>query len=137
MLIFLSRLQRFDRAQEEAALDLGASTSQVFFHILLPFLRPRSFRRRCWPSCPPSRTTTPPPSPSSADKTLTTVLAGRIRQGTTPAISALAVIIIVITLAGAILYEVLKRREDRGKAMRAQVAAEEERGGLMVIEAAE
>jgi spermidine/putrescine transport system permease protein len=65
------------------------------------------------------------------------VLAGRVRQGTTPAISALAVIIILTTLAGAILYEVLKRREDRVKAKRAQIAAEEERGGLMVIEAAE
>src|SRR3546814_9113199 len=40
MLIFLARLQRFDRAQEEAALDLGASHPQVFRHILLPFLRP-------------------------------------------------------------------------------------------------
>ena len=40
MLIFLSRLQRYDRVQEEAALDLGASRTQVFFHILLPFLRP-------------------------------------------------------------------------------------------------
>ena len=48
-----------------------------------------------------------------ADKTLVTVLAGRVRQGTTPALSALAVIIIAISLIGAIAYEVLKRREER------------------------
>lgn len=43
MLMFMSRLNRFDRAQEEAGLDLGASQTQVFFHILLPFLRPAIF----------------------------------------------------------------------------------------------
>jgi spermidine/putrescine transport system permease protein len=41
------------------------------------------------------------------------VLAGEVRQGTTPALSALAVIIITLSLAGALIYEVLKRREER------------------------
>ncbi len=41
-----------------------------------------------------------------------TVLAGEVRQGTTPALSALAVIIIGISLLGAIIYEVMKRREE-------------------------
>jgi spermidine/putrescine transport system permease protein len=41
------------------------------------------------------------------------VLAGEVRQGTTPALSALAVIIIGLSLLGAIVYEVLKRREER------------------------
>ena len=40
LLIIMARLQRFDRAQEEAALDLGATYPQVFWHILLPFLKP-------------------------------------------------------------------------------------------------
>jgi ABC-type spermidine/putrescine transport system permease subunit II len=39
MLIILARLQRFDRGLEEAALDLGASHTQVFFHVKLAFLR--------------------------------------------------------------------------------------------------
>jgi spermidine/putrescine transport system permease protein len=43
---------------------------------------------------------------------LVTVLAGEMRQGTTPALSALAVIIISFSLAGAIIYEVMKRREE-------------------------
>jgi spermidine/putrescine transport system permease protein len=42
-----------------------------------------------------------------------TVLAGEVRQGTTPALSALAVIIIGLSLVGAIGYEILKRREER------------------------
>ena len=35
-----------------------------------------------------------------------------MRQGTTPALSALAVIIIGVSLVGAIAYEVMKRREE-------------------------
>ena len=39
-LIFVARLQRFDQTQEEAALDLGATQTQVFFKILVPYLMP-------------------------------------------------------------------------------------------------
>ena len=136
MLIFLSRLQRFDRAQEEAALDLGASYPQVFFHILLPFLKPAVLSAAVLAFLSSFENYNTTTFAILADKTLTTVLAGRVRQGTTPAISALAVIIIATTLVGALLYEVLKRRDDRVKAQRARIAAEEERGGLMAIEAA-
>jgi spermidine/putrescine transport system permease protein len=112
MLIIMARLTRFDRAQEEAALDLGASYPQVFWHILLPFLRP-ALVSACvigfLSSFENYNTTT---FAILADKTLVTVLAGEIRQGTTPALSALAVIIIGISLAGAIIYELMKRREE-------------------------
>ena len=64
-----------------------------------------------------------------ADKTLTTALAGRVRQGTTPAISALAVLIIGVTLAGALLYELLRRREQARDDARALAAAAAERAG--------
>ncbi|MGH6718773.1 MAG: ABC transporter permease [Alphaproteobacteria bacterium] len=65
MLVFLARLQRFDRAQEEAALDLGATMPQVFpTSCCRSCARPCS-RRLCSLSCPRSRTTTPRPSRSS------------------------------------------------------------------------
>jgi len=111
MLIFLSRLQRYDRVQEEAALDLGASRTQVFFDILLPFLRPAIVSAAViafLSSFENYNTTT---FAILANKTLTTVLAGRVRQGMTPAISALAVVIIVITVVGAVVYEAVKRAE--------------------------
>jgi len=114
--MFLSRLQRYDRVQEEAALDLGASRTQVFFDILLPFLRPAIISAAViafLTSFENYNTTT---FAILANKTLTTVLAGRVRQGLTPAISALATIIIVITVVGAILYEAVKRREIRREA---------------------
>jgi spermidine/putrescine transport system permease protein len=122
MLIIMARLQRFDRSQEEAALDLGASYPQVFWHILVPFLKPALFSAAViafLSSFENYNTTT---FAILADKTLVTVLAGRVRQGTTPALSALAVIIIAFSLAGAILYEILKRREEQ-KALRAREQA--------------
>lgn len=118
LLIIMARLQRFDRSQEEAALDLGASFPQVFWHILLPFLKPALFSAGIiafLSSFENYNTTT---FAILADKTLVTVLAGEVRQGTTPALSALAVIIIGLSLAGAIAYEIMKRREE-GAAQRA------------------
>ena len=116
MLMFLSRLQRYDRVQEEAALDLGASRTQVFFDILLPFLRPAIFSAAViafLSSFENYNTTT---FAILANKTLTTVLAGRVRQGMTPAISALAVIIIGVTILGAIVYEIVQGAEMRREA---------------------
>ena len=122
LLIFMARLTRFDRAQEEAALDLGASYPQVFWHILLPFMRPAIASAvviAFLSSFENYNTTT---FAILADKTLVTVLAGEVRQGTTPALSALAVIIIGISLVGAVFYEVLKRRE-QNRAAQAQKRA--------------
>ena len=133
MLVFLSRLQRFDRAQEEAALDLGASYPQVFWHILLPFLRPAILSAAVLAFLSSFENYNTTTFAILADKTLVTVLAGHVRQGTTPALSALAVIIVAVTLAGAIIYEILRRREDRIAAERAKVAREAEREGLAAV----
>ena len=136
MLIFLSRLQRFDKSQEEAALDLGASYTQVFFHILLPFLRPAILSAAVLALLSSFENYNTTTFTILSDKTFTTVLAGRVRQGTTPTISAVAVIIIAVTLAGAIIYELLKRYEDRQTAQRMRRAAAEERQALTVSPAA-
>ena len=42
-LTLLSRLRKFDRSLEEAALNLGATRFQVIWYITLPFLRPALF----------------------------------------------------------------------------------------------
>lgn len=130
MLIFLARLARFDRTLEEAALDLGASRAQVFRQILLPFLMPAigSAAVIAFLSSFENYNTTT--FSILADKTLVTVLAGRVRQGTTPALSALAVSIVAVTIVGAVLYEVLKRREEARAMRRAGAAAAAETAEL-------
>ncbi len=113
MLIFISRLQRFDAVQEEAALDLGATHVQTFRRILLPFLKP-AIGSACvlgfLASFENYNTTI---FTIVSKSTLTTVLASKVRYGINPSISALAVIIIGLTLIGAIYFEILKRREER------------------------
>lgn len=131
LLIIMARLQRFDRAQEEAALDLGASYPQVFWHILLPFLKPAMISAAViafLSSFENYNTTT---FAILADKTLVTVLAGEVRQGTTPALSALAVIIIGISLVGAITFEILKRREEAAAERAKERAKMAERAEVM------
>ncbi len=133
MLLIMARLSRFDRAQEEAALDLGATYPQVFWHILLPFLRPALFSAATigfLSSFENYNTTT---FAILADKTLVTVLAGETRQGTTPALSALAVIIIALSLTGAVIYELLKRREEAATLAMKERARLAERGEEAVV----
>lgn len=136
MLIFLARLQRFDRTQQEAALDLGATPFQVFRHILLPFLRPAIVSAAViafLSSFENYNTTT---FAILAEKTLTTVLAGRVRSGTTPSVSALAVVIIGITVVGAVLYGIAKVAEERRADRRRAAAARAEREEEMLLPAA-
>ncbi len=120
MLVFLARLQRFDRTQEEAALDLGASHVQVFWKVLVPFLRPAILSSAVLAFLSSFENYNTTLFTIQSEATLTTVLAGRVRMGTQPDIAALAVIIISVTLIGAIAFEIAKRREAaREKAERA------------------
>ena len=130
MLIIMARLQRFDRQQEEAALDLGASYPQVFRHILLPFLKPALISASViafLSSFENYNTTT---FAILADKTLVTVIAGQVRQGTSPKLSAVAVLIIAVTLVTAVSYEILKRREEARTKLAREQAALAERASL-------
>ena len=112
MLIFIARLQRFDKTQEEAALDLGATHVQVFWKILLPFLRPAIFSSIILAFLTSFENYNTTVFTMVAKGTLVTELAGMARFGVSPEISALAVVIIGFTLAGAVIYEIKKRREE-------------------------
>ena len=112
-LIFVARLQRFDQTQEEAALDLGARPTQVFRKILIPFLLPAIGTSIviCFLASFENYNTTV--FTILADKTLTTEIASKVRLGINPSLGSLALTIITITLIAAIVYETLKRKEDR------------------------
>ena len=113
MLVFIARLQRFDPAQEEAALDLGATHVQAFRKILLPFLKPAIGSASVLAFLASFENYNTTVFTIASEKTLTTVLASKVRYGINPSISALAVIIVALTLIGAVVYEILRRREER------------------------
>ena len=114
-LIFVARLQRFDQTQEEAALDLGASQTQVFFKILVPYLMPAIASAAVIAFLASFENYNTTVFSILSDQTLTTVIASKVRLGISPAISALALVIIILTIIAAIIYEILRRREDRRK----------------------
>lgn len=137
MLIFISRLERFEGAQEEAALDLGASNWQSFRKILLPFLRPALFSAAVLAFLASFENYNTTVFTILTNNTLTTVLASKVRYGINPSISALAVAIVAITLIGAMFYEWRKRRENQSAkaaaAGRAYKAAKIGAPGAMMI----
>ena len=112
MLVFIARIQRFDRTQEEAALDLGATHVQVFWKVLIPFLRPAILSAAVLAFLTSFENYNTTVFTIQSESTLTVALASKVRLGTTPALSALAVVIVAITIAGAIIHEILRRREE-------------------------
>jgi spermidine/putrescine transport system permease protein len=116
MLMVTARLQRFDRTQEEAALGLGASKFMVFRRVLLPFLKPALIAAGFLAILQSIENYNTTLFVRGFDTPLTVYIATKVRTGLTPAVNALALIMIVVTILGAILYEVLRRREARAKA---------------------
>jgi spermidine/putrescine transport system permease protein len=127
MLVFLARLQRFDRTQEEAALDLGATHVQVFWKVLIPFMRPAIFSAMGLAFLTSFENYNTTVFTIQAESTLTTVLAGKVRMGTQPDLAALAVLIIAVTLVGAVAIEVAQRREKRRELVAKAEAARADR----------
>ncbi len=110
MLLVLARLQSFDRSLEEAALDLGASHSMVLRRILLPHLYPALGAGAViafFQSIENFNITLFTRGPYD---TLTVYVFSKVRSGITPTINALAVILIAVTLTGALVVELRRRR---------------------------
>jgi len=105
MLVFIARLQRFDMGLMEAALDLGATNAQAFRKILLPFLKPAIGSAAVLAFLASFENYNTTVFTISHYNTFTTEIAQKVRLGIDPSISSLAVVIIFLTLAGALANE--------------------------------
>jgi spermidine/putrescine transport system permease protein len=116
MLVFFARLQRFDDSQMEAALDLGATNVQAFRKILLPFLRPAILSAAIIAFLASFENYNTSVFTIKQYTTFTIEIAQRVRLGLNPSISALAVIIIAITLFFALVNHAIatKARQTPG-----------------------
>ncbi|QDL93816.1 ABC transporter permease (plasmid) [Paroceanicella profunda] len=110
MLVFLSRLQRFDPTLTEAALDMGATPTQAFVKILLPFVAPAIGSAAVLAFLASMENYNTTVFTVVSESTFTTVLASKVRYGIDPSISAIAVIIVAITLIAALTYEAAQQR---------------------------
>jgi spermidine/putrescine transport system permease protein len=127
MLLVLARLQSFDAGLEEAALDLGASHAQVMRRIVIPHLYPAigagaliAFFQSVENFNITLFTT------GGGNNTLTVYVGSKVRSGITPTINALALILILMTVVGAVAYEIARRRAERRERALAASAAEAE-----------
>jgi spermidine/putrescine transport system permease protein len=129
MLLFLARLERFDFTLQEAALDLGASHGYVVWRILLPYMRPAILSAALIAFLQSFENYNTTLFVIGIQETMTLNIATRVRLGLTPAVNAIGVILIGLTVIGAIGYEVLRRREEaarRAAAQRQQAAMADE-----------
>jgi spermidine/putrescine transport system permease protein len=110
MLMVSARLERFDTGLEEAALDLGATHLQVFRRITLPYLMPAILSAAFLAFLQSFENYNTTIFVRGLDTTLTVYIASKVRTGLTPAINALSVIMIALTVLGALGYEILRRR---------------------------
>lgn len=117
MLVFVARLQRFDTGLTEAALDLGATHTQAFRKILLPFMRPAIASASVLAFLASFENYNTTTFTIIDYKTLTTVLAQKVRLGINPSISSLAFIIIVLTVFAALAFEASQSNKRRKEAI--------------------
>jgi len=113
MLLVLARLQTFDPALEEAALDLGASNAQVMRRIMIPHLYPAIGAGALIAFFQSAENFNITLFTKGNSDTLTVYVGSKVRSGITPTINALALMLIALTVIGAITYEVLRRRAER------------------------
>ncbi len=118
MLLVLARLQSFDPGLEEAALDLGANHGQVLRRILLPHLYPAIAAAAAIAFFQSIENFNVTLFTKANETTLTVYVFSQVRSGITPKINALALLLILVTLALAAIYEVRRRRLARIEAAR-------------------
>jgi spermidine/putrescine transport system permease protein len=97
-------LQKLDRAQEEASLDLGANYWQTFWHITLPNLRLSIIGAALLIFTLSMDEIAVSFFLIGRDNTLPLEIWGRLRRGITPEINAISTIIFVFSLAAIVIW---------------------------------
>jgi putrescine transport system permease protein len=118
-----SRLAGFDDALEEAALDLGAKPTTVFFRITLPLIVPALVSgwllafTLSWDDVVISQFVSGPGS-----STLPMEIFSRVRRGVSPDINALATIMVLIVATGVVASTLWMKRQERKRLLEEQMA---------------
>jgi spermidine/putrescine transport system permease protein len=111
MLLFMARLQRQDRALEEAALDLGASSFLVFRRITLPFLAPTILTAAVIGLLQSLENYNTTMFSIGGSWTLVTEIGARFRFGLSPVINVIGLAFVALTVVFASIYVLVRYRE--------------------------
>jgi spermidine/putrescine transport system permease protein len=104
-------LQKLDRAQEEASLDLGADYWQTFWRVTIPNLRLSIIGAALLIFTLSMDEIAVSFFLIGRDNTLPLEIWGRLRRGITPEINAISTIIFVFSLAAIVMWYQLRMRE--------------------------
>ncbi len=99
----LARLKRFDISLEEAAYNLGASGFTVFRTITLPYLRPALIGSAAIAFLMSFENFNTTLMLVGSDAPLTIMMYGRMREGASPVLNAVSLVLMLITAAMAIV----------------------------------
>jgi spermidine/putrescine transport system permease protein len=105
-------LQKLDRGQEEASLDLGANYWQTFWRVTLPNLRLSMIGAALLIFTLSMDEIAVSFFLIGRDNTLPLEIWGRLRRGITPEINAISTIIFVFSLAAILLWYRLRRKSE-------------------------
>ncbi|MFZ6658944.1 ABC transporter permease [Undibacterium sp. TJN19] len=93
-----ARLKRFDISLEEAAQNLGASRSTIFLTITLPYLRPALLGAAAIAFLLSFENFNTTYMLTGSDAPLTVLMYGRMKEGATPVINAISLVLMLLSL---------------------------------------
>jgi len=110
-LVIAARLRKFDRQLEEAALNLGATPLVAWFTVTLPWLMPSILGAAAMAFLMSFENFNTTVMLTGSDTPLTVALFNRLREGSTPVLNAVALLLMV----GSALLAVVAMGRSRGK----------------------
>lgn len=102
-LVIAARLRKFDRQLEEAALNLGATPVVAWFTVTLPWLLPSIFGAAAMAFLMSFENFNTTVMLTGSDTPLTVALFNRLREGSTPVLNAVALLLMVGSAVLAVL----------------------------------
>ena len=110
-LIIAARLRKFDRSLEEAAFDLGASRARVLRTVTLPFLRPALVGAGLVALLMSFENFNTTLMLVGSDAPLPITMYGQMREGATPAINAVSLLVMLAVGGIASLFALTSKSE--------------------------
>ncbi|MBT3807418.1 MAG: ABC transporter permease subunit, partial [Desulfobacula sp.] len=109
-LVIIARLKKFDRSLEEAAFNLGAKRYEVIWYITLPFLRPSIIGAAAVAFLLSFENFNTTMFLVGSNATLPITLFTQIKDGSTPVVNAISLLLITCVSLFAVLNFYIQRR---------------------------
>jgi spermidine/putrescine transport system permease protein len=110
----VARLGQLPRSLDEASADLGAAPNKTFWRVTFPLIRPAILAGAILAFTLSFDEVVVTFFLTGREKTLPLLIWGRLRQGISPEINAVATVIIVVSLAGVLLANKLSKQATLG-----------------------